>query len=102
MVDMLTHELKNPLAAIRMAAGSLKTTLLKLPQVQTFEANERIGSMIQAIHSMDTVIERCVQVDSLDQKKITPKSQELNMGDVLQNIVRHTTDASRIKLRQSL
>ena len=99
MVDMLTHELKNPLAAIRMAAGSLKTTLLKLPQVQTFEANERIGSMIQAIHSMDTVIERCVQVDSLDQKKITPKSQELNMGDVLQNIVRHTTDASRIKLQ---
>jgi len=99
MVDMLTHELKNPLAAIRMAAGSLKTTLLKLPQVQTFEANERIGSMIQAIHSMDTVIERCVQVDSLDQKKITPKPQELNMGDFLQNIVRHATDPSRIKLQ---
>jgi signal transduction histidine kinase len=99
MVDMLTHELKNPLAAIRMAAGSLKTTLLKLPQVQTFEANERIGSMIQAIHSMDTVIERCVQVDSLDQKKITPKPQELNMGDVLQDVVRHATDASRIKLQ---
>ena len=99
MVDMLTHELKNPLAAIRMAAGSLKTTLLKLPQVQTYEANERIGSMIQAIHSMDTVIERCVQVDSLDQKKITPQPQELNMGDVLQDVVRHATDASRIKLQ---
>jgi signal transduction histidine kinase len=98
MVDMLTHELKNPLAAIRMAAGSLKTSLLKLPQVQTFEANERIGSMIQAIHSMDTVIERCVQVDSLDQKKITPKPQELNMGDVLQDVVRQAINASRIKL----
>jgi signal transduction histidine kinase len=98
MIDMLTHELKNPLAAIRMAAGSLKMTLLKLPQVQTFEANERIGSMIQAIHSMDTVIERCVQVDSLDQKKITPKPQELNMGDVLQDVVRQAINASRIKL----
>lgn len=99
MIDMLTHELKNPLAAIRMAAGSLKMTLLKLPQVQTFEANERIGSMIQAIHSMDTVIERCVQVDSLDQKKITPKPQELNMGDVLQDVVRQATKASRIKIQ---
>lgn len=99
MVDMLTHELKNPLAAIRMAAGSLKSTLLKLPQVQTYEANERIGSMIQAIHSMDTVIERCVQVDSLDQKKIMPQPQELNMGDVLQDVLRHATDASRIKLQ---
>ena len=99
MVDMLTHELKNPLAAIRMAAGSLKTTLLRLPQAQTFEANERIASMIQAIHSMDTVIERCVQVDSLDQKKITPQPHELKMEDVLQDVLRHATDASRIKLQ---
>jgi signal transduction histidine kinase len=98
MIDMLTHELKNPLAAIRMAAGSLKVSLLQLPPTETSEANERISSMIQAIHGMNTVIERCVQVDSLDQKKIAFRPEELDVEDVLQDALRETTDPSRITL----
>jgi signal transduction histidine kinase len=98
MVDMLTHELKNPLAAMRMAAGSLKNSLLQLPPSETSEANERVGSMIQAIHSMNTVIERCVQVDSLDQKKLAFRPEELDVEDILQDAVRESTEPSRIQL----
>jgi signal transduction histidine kinase len=98
MVDMLTHELKNPLAAMRMAAGSLKNSLLQLPPSETSEANERVGSMIQAIHSMNTVIERCVQVDSLDQKKLAFRPEELDVEDILQDAIRESTEPSRIQL----
>lgn len=98
MIDMLTHELKNPLAAMRMAAGSLKGSLLRLPPAETSEANERIGSMIQAIHVMNTVIERCVQVDSLDQKKLAYRPEELDVEDILQDAIRASTHPSRIQL----
>lgn len=98
MVDMLTHELKNPLAAMRMAAGSLKVSLLQLPPSETSEANERISSMIQAIQSMNTVIERCVQVDSLDQKKLAFRPEELDVEEILQDAIRESTEPSRIKL----
>lgn len=98
MIDMLTHELKNPLAAMRMAAGSLKVSLLRLPPSETSEANERIGSMIQAINGMNTVIERCVQVDSLDQKKLAFRPEELDVEEILQDAIRESTDPSRIKL----
>lgn len=98
MIDMLTHELKNPLAAMRMAAGSLKVSLLQLPASETSDANERIGSMIQAIHGMNTVIERCVQVDSLDQKKLTFRPEELDVEELLQDAIRESTHPSRIKL----
>ncbi len=99
MVDMLTHELKNPLAAIRMAAGSLKVSLLRLPPSETSDANERIGTMIQAIQGMNTVIERCVQVDSLDQKKIVFRPEELDVEDLLREAMRDSTDPMRIQLR---
>ncbi len=99
MIDMLTHELKNPLAAIRMAAGSLKVSLLRLPPSETSEANERIGSMIQAIQGMNTVIERCVQVDSLDQKKIAFRPEELDVEDLLREAIRDSADPTRIQLR---
>lgn len=98
LIDMLTHELKNPLAAMRMAAGSLKVSLLGLPSSETSEANERISSMIQAIQGMNTVIERCVQVDSLDQKKISFRPEELDIEDVLLDEIRCCADPLRIKL----
>jgi signal transduction histidine kinase len=99
MIDMLTHELKNPLAAMRMAAGSLKVSLLRLPPSETSDANERIGTMIQAIQGMNTVIERCVQVDSLDQKKIAFRPEELDVEDLLREAIRDSVDPMRIQLR---
>lgn len=98
MIDMLTHELKNPLAAIRMAAGSLKVSLLQLPPTESAEANERISSMVQAIQGMNTVIERCIQVDSLDQKKMMFNPEDLNVEDVLRDAIHNSADSSRIKL----
>ncbi len=98
MIDMLTHELKNPLAAMRMAAGSLKTSLIKLPAAATQGANDRISTMIDSIEGMNTVIERCVQVDSLDQEKIVVMMEEVDIEDVLHDVLRASRNPGRIRI----
>jgi len=95
---MLTHELKNPLAAMRMAAGSLKTSLITLPASATQDANDRIGTMIDAIEGMNTVIERCVQVDSLDQEKIVVMIEEVDIEDILHDALRASRNPGRIRI----
>jgi signal transduction histidine kinase len=84
LIDMLTHELKNPLATMRMAAGSLRSSLQKRTFEQSADSTDRIDSMIQAIGNMNTVIERCVQVDQLDQKGFSPRFENFDVGEVVQ------------------
>ena len=98
MIDMLTHELKNPLAAMRMAAGSLKASLIRLPAAATSDANDRISSMIDAIAGMNTVIERCIQVDSLDQEKIVVTMDDVDIEDVLHDCLRMSNNPGRIRI----
>ncbi len=87
LIDMLTHELKNPLATMRMAAGSLRSSLQKRSVEQSADSTDRIDSMIQAIANMNTVIERCVQVDQLDQNRFSPKFESFDIGDVVRPIL---------------
>lgn len=84
LIDMLTHELKNPLATMRMAAGSLRSSLQKQTSDQSADSTDRIDSMIQAIANMNTVIERCVQVDQLDQKGFSPKFENFDVVELMQ------------------
>lgn len=99
LIDMLTHELKNPLATMRMAAGSLRRSLQKQATQQAAESTDRIDSMIQAINNMNTVIERCVQVDQLDQKGFSPKYEDFDVNELARMIVGSQAEAHRIELR---
>lgn len=96
LIDMLTHELKNPLATMRMAAGSLRRSLSKLSGEQAADSADRIDSMVQAINNMNTVIERCVQVDQLDQKGFTPKFEDFDVKENVELIVANQPEAKRI------
>lgn len=96
LIDMLTHELKNPLATMRMAAGSLRRSLSNQPSHQSIDSTDRIDSMVQAINNMNTVIERCVQVDQLDQKGFSPKFELFDVSEVVQAILLSQPGAERI------
>jgi signal transduction histidine kinase len=98
LIDMLTHELKNPLATMRMAAGSLRRSLNKLTFDQSNESADRIDSMVQAINNMNTVIERCVQVDQLDQKGFSPKFDDVEIDEIVDSIIAAQSESSRIDL----
>ncbi len=98
LIDMLTHELKNPLATMHMAAGSLRRSLSKLTFAQSNESGERIDSMVQAINNMNTVIERCVQVDQLDQKGFSPKFDDVEINELVGTLITAQSEPNRIDL----
>jgi signal transduction histidine kinase len=99
LIDMLTHELKNPLATMRMAAGSLRRSLGMLTTEKAMDSADRIDSMVQAINNMNTVIERCVQVDQLDQKGFSPKFEIFDVNEIVDTIVSTQGESHRIDLR---
>lgn len=101
LIDMLTHELKNPLATMRMAAGSLRRSLGILTTEQATDSTDRIDSMVQAINNMNTVIERCVQVDQLDQKGFFPKFEDIDICLVVQVVLDSQPEAQRLEFRPS-
>jgi signal transduction histidine kinase len=96
LIDLLTHELKNPLATMRMAAGSLRGSLQKQFSFGSADSTDRIDSMIQAINNMNTVIERCVQVDQLDQKGFSPHFEVFDVNEVVQVMLRSQPESVRI------
>lgn len=97
LIDMLTHELKNPLATMRMAAGSLRRSLGVLTTEQSRDSAERIDSMVQAINNMNTVIERCVQVDLLDQKGFSPKFEDVDVYQLVYSVLGSQNEAQRLE-----
>ena len=99
LIDMLTHELKNPLATMRMAAGSLTRSLGVLTTEQSKDSADRIDSMVQAINNMNTVIERCVQVDQLDQKGFSPKLEDVDIYQVVDGVLTSQAEAQRLEFR---
>lgn len=101
LIDMLTHELKNPLATMRMAAGSLRRSLGILTTEQATDSTDRIDSMVQAINNMNKVIERCVQVDQLDQKGFSPKFEDIDICVVVQAVLNSQPEAQRLEFRPS-
>nr|WP_273927520.1 7TM-DISM domain-containing protein [Curvibacter sp. HBC28] len=62
-LSMLLHELKNPLASIRLAALNLRQGRTGPGEPQL----SRLERIQQAVEGMDAVLERCRQVDRLEQ-----------------------------------
>lgn len=96
LIDMLSHELKNPLATIRMALGSLKLIFGKSEQAVEF--NERFSSMTQSIDNMTQVIDRVGQVDAIDQKNFVLRYEKLAVLETIESLPLIAAQAYRFKL----
>lgn len=97
LIDMLTHELKNPLASISMAVGSLA---LSVANKNVFEAR-RLQNIEKSIRSMDIVIERCSLMNQVDQKELSAKNESVVGYDFIQSLLKNIPEFSRIKLKLS-
>lgn len=73
-VAMLTHELKTPIAVIRMALGKLQLT--DQAQVRTR----------RALADMTAIVEHCQQVDQLEQQQLVALSVPCNMANVIDEL----------------
>jgi signal transduction histidine kinase len=96
LIDMLSHELKNPLATMRMALGSLKSIFGKSEHAVEF--GERFTSMTQSIDNMTQVIDRVGQVDAIDQKNFVLRYEKCAVLEAIKSLPLITAQTDRFRI----
>lgn len=82
MLAMLSHELKTPLATIRMLVSTLHQGK---PEID------------RAVRDMSDVINRCVQAGQLSDRRLVPRSEPCHMAELLANAIAHSRFTHRIE-----
>jgi signal transduction histidine kinase len=95
LIDMLTHELKNPLAAIGMASGSLSHDLAKAGITE----NRRLDNIKLSIDNMDRIIERCVLMNAVDRQEQIFYKVPVDLHALLARCLAHFDQAERLHLK---
>jgi len=93
-MGMLMHEIKTPLASIRVATQSLVSGRL----VNAVDQHQRINSIQKSVESIDAVLERCVETDRLEQGVLTVEKEHHNVAQLLFNWASADAQHARIKL----
>lgn len=94
-VSMLLHELKNPLASVRLAVLNMLRQAEELPAVQV----KRLGNIQAAAESMDAVLDRCRQVDRLESGAWTTTQTPTDVAALLADLVAQHSAPERIHLQ---
>lgn len=91
LLDMLTHELKNPLASISLAIGSLKGSLV------SDEEHRRLHNIHKSVLSMDAIIERCQLMNRIDNHELSPASELVSPSDCVDQVISQQGSLNRIR-----
>lgn len=86
LLAMLAHELKTPLATIRMLLGTLGLN------------TKGLGSAQSAVQDMNNVIERCLQVGQLDEGALKIHRQRCDLGAIARRAVAAVSEQNRVRL----
>lgn len=90
LVGMLVHELKTPLAAVRMLLGHGQPSAAQFASAQ------------QALADMDGVLERCAQASQLDADRLRPRTSPCDLPRALVALVARQPASERIALECSV
>ena len=85
---MLAHELKTPLATVRMIASSIH--------------KEDAQEITRAIRDMNDVIERCVQSGQLADRRLIIHPQSCELGSLLKEVLGGSRWTQRLELRSTV
>jgi len=86
-LSMLSHELKTPLSVLRMAlgsAGALSSTTRAHAQ--------------QSVQDMDAIIERCLQVDRIEQRRRANTTQSCQVPEMLAELQTTHPQGQRLRI----
>jgi signal transduction histidine kinase len=92
-VAMLAHEIKTPLAAIQMAAGSLARGL------DSAAAEARLHNVNRAVEDIAAIVDRCMEADRIDQSVLKPQAEPVELKGLLTEILSSTMASDRIDFR---
>jgi two-component system, sensor histidine kinase LadS len=89
---MLLHELKNPLASIRLAAYNLVGSSATHSEQQ----QARLANIEKSVDNIDMVLERCRQADQIEQGRVVLSKSSLDVAEVLSSEIKRHPQAARI------
>lgn len=93
MLGMIMHEVKNPLASIRVASELLSTGRAQTPG----EQQKRFRNIQDAVDGIDTVLQRVIDVDRLEQGALMEERQSEDVTDLLRQWLHNHRQAARIE-----
>lgn len=85
-LGILAHDLKTPLALIKMVLG-----------IKEFSV-EHINYLNNAVNDMNSVIERCLQVSELEERKLSLVFKEINLLNLLNELKNQSPAHRRINI----
>lgn len=94
LLDMLTHEIRNPLAAIRFAIRNLSQTRQDKAEVQA----RKLQTIQSSVRSIDKIIDRCNLANGLEDQSIEPQKEAVNVATLVKDLVESSEQRSRIAL----
>ena len=84
LMAMLTHELKTPLSTMYMRLD---------------ESSEQASAIKQSIRDMNNVIERCVQLNRLEDQKLQAHVEQVDVAHVVRDVLAATAQSQRFVLQ---
>lgn len=95
-LSMMMHELKTPLAAIRLATQSLTGGRVGDDAAQR---ERRLTNIQKAVDNIDGVLERCVEVDRLEQGALAVQKQRHDVASLVSDWISIEPQHDRLKLQ---
>jgi signal transduction histidine kinase len=92
LIDMLTHELKNPLGTIRFALASLKR------QTRDEESNERVSRIDRSVERMNDLIEHVAHSNRIDRFELQEEKEPIDAMDVIEELMTEYEEKDRFQL----
>lgn len=93
-MSMLMHEIKNPLASIRIATQSLVSGRV----TETADQTRRLKNIQKSVEGIDTVLERCIETDRLEQGVLAVEKEHHDVARLLSDWVSSDAQYPRIAL----
>ena len=93
-IDMLTHELRAALSVIKLSGSSLKQQLIDRPP----EVSKRLINISRATDAMNSIIDRCVQMERLDQGEQPIALAPCSLCDIVAELlIVHDPNGARLR-----
>ena len=86
-VSMLLHEIKTPLSIIDLAVSNLERQNQELTTVKSSSHELRFTRIFSAIESINTILDKCVQADRLEQPQIALNLSHNVIEDEMNEII---------------